>query len=97
MKHIDFESIDHSKVMIYPNGPNSSYGTEDPRVVYREEDETYYILYSSVANTTGDIPISRLALATSTDPTDPDAYTFYGPIFPGIHSMMSMNSFSPCK
>jgi len=77
------EPIDSSKVVIQPSGPSSSYGCEDPRVVYREKDRTYYILYSSVSNNSG-IPISVLSLATTTDPTKKSSYILHGPIFPDI-------------
>ncbi len=58
----EFDSITNENVVIEPNGPDSSFGTEDPRAVFNPEDGKYYILYSSVENTTGGIPISKLAL-----------------------------------
>jgi hypothetical protein len=72
LESILFEPIDISNVVIEPNGPDSSFGTEDPRAVYRLKDGiyfkstyfntflgTYYVLFSAVANTTGGIPVSR--------------------------------------
>jgi len=79
-----FAPITDLSIVIEPEGMESSYGTEDPRAVYREKDQTYYILYSAVENTTGNIPISKLALATTKTPAIKSSYVLHGPIFPEV-------------
>jgi len=73
-----------SSVVIAPNGPNSSYGCEDPRIAYSERTGLYYILYSSVANTSDGNPVSRLALAVTPIPGKASTYVDYGAIFPDV-------------
>jgi len=80
----DFEPISDANIVIEPEGDESSYGTEDPRAVYRQKDGTYYILYSAVENTTGDIPVSRLALATTKTPAVKSSYQLHGPVLPQV-------------
>jgi len=76
-------TIDESNVVIAPNSPETSYGTEDPRISFNPEDGNYYILYSAVANESG-IPVSKLSLIVTPNPADKTTYQDIGPIFPQI-------------
>jgi len=82
LSNISFEKIKSSDAVIYPNGPDNSFGTEDPRAIFREKDKTYYVLYSAVATANDGTPVSRLSLATTKNPQDHSSYHFLGPIFP---------------
>jgi len=81
---LSFDPITESSVVFQPDGQDESYGTEDPRVVYRGKTGVYYLLYSAVANTTGGIPVSRLALATTINPVNKNGWTRHGPLFPQL-------------
>jgi len=77
--NIVFENITENRVVLEPESSAEAYGTEDPRVVYREKTGDYYLLYSAVQ----DNPvISRLALATTKTPSDKSSWIRHGPLFP---------------
>jgi len=82
VSNLAFSGISQDSVVIAPDGQNSSFGTEDPRVVYRSLDKTYYLLYSAVATNAKGNPISRLSLAKSTRPWLKCCWDFQGPVFP---------------
>eukprot|EP00009_Paramoeba_aestuarina_P011562 CAMPEP_0201524132 /NCGR_PEP_ID=MMETSP0161_2-20130828/21133_1 /ASSEMBLY_ACC=CAM_ASM_000251 /TAXON_ID=180227 /ORGANISM="Neoparamoeba aestuarina, Strain SoJaBio B1-5/56/2" /LENGTH=259 /DNA_ID=CAMNT_0047923415 /DNA_START=355 /DNA_END=1134 /DNA_ORIENTATION=+ len=78
----EFEQITNDSVIIYPNGDENDFGTEDPRVVYYEYDDTYYLLYSAVQSEP--TVVSRLALAIAVRPRNGDIpfdWKRLGPIF----------------
>jgi len=76
---IDFQNISEADVVIEPSGPSEAYGTEDPRIAFREKTGDYYLLYSAVQ----DNPVvSRLALAITKTPAVKDSWKRYGPLFP---------------
>jgi predicted GH43/DUF377 family glycosyl hydrolase len=81
---LQFEPLSDSKIVIKPTGQSSSYGTEDPRVAFSEKTGLYYVLYSAVENSTGGVPISRLALQTTPDPANAKSYVDQGVLFPSI-------------
>jgi len=79
--NIQATPISAASIVLAPTSSNDSFGTEDPRVVYREQDKTYYLLYSAVQNNP---VVSRLSLATSQTPTDPASWKRHGPLFPDV-------------
>jgi len=74
-----FSNITEASVVFESSGPSEAYGTEDPRVVYRNKTGEYYLLYSAVQNSP---IISRLALAVSKTPSVAGSWQRYGPLFP---------------
>jgi len=76
---VSFTKITNDSIVFEPDGPNEAYGTEDPRIVYREKTGDYYLLYSAVA---ADPIVSRLSLAISKTPSDKTSWKRYGPLFP---------------
>jgi predicted GH43/DUF377 family glycosyl hydrolase len=77
--NISLTYITLNSVVFEPDGPQEEYGTEDPRVVYREKTGDYYLLYSAVqANPV----VSRLALATTKTPGVKSSWVRHGPLFP---------------
>jgi len=79
--NIGFTKITLDSVVMAPTGPSDAYGDEDPRIVYREKDQTYYLLYSAVS--TNPI-VSNLALATTKTPLNKTSWVRHGPLFPDI-------------
>jgi len=71
--------ITNTSVVLEPDGPNEEYGTEDPRIVYRDKTGDYYLLYSAVS---ANPVVSRLSLAISNNPPDKTSWKRYGPLFP---------------
>ncbi|KAJ5067263.1 hypothetical protein M0811_13133 [Anaeramoeba ignava] len=81
--NIVFNNITDDDVTLAPSGPLDNYGVEDPRVVFREKDSTYYLLYTAAEqNSSGVFP--RLALATSAEPYKKDSWKRYGALFPQL-------------
>jgi predicted GH43/DUF377 family glycosyl hydrolase len=78
---IGFTKISNEDVVFSPIGPQDAYGTEDPRIVYREKDQTYYLLYSAVSSNP---VVSRLALATTKTPLIQSSWVRQGVLFPNI-------------
>jgi len=76
---VSFTNITADSVVVEPNGPSEAYGTEDPRVVYREKTGDYFLLYSAVQSNP---VVSRLALATTKTPSDKNSWQRHGPLFP---------------
>jgi len=79
--NIKFSKISNDDVILAPSRAADAYGTEDPRIVYREKDKTYYLLYSAVSNNP---VVSRLALATTKTPLDKSSWVRHGALFPDI-------------
>jgi|SaaInlStandDraft_5_1057022.scaffolds.fasta_scaffold48511_1 predicted GH43/DUF377 family glycosyl hydrolase len=79
-----FGSISEHNVLLQPASNEDALGVEDPRVIYREKDGTYYLLYSCVHGEQGGI-YARLCLATAnSDPTNAEGWTRHGLVFPEI-------------
>eukprot|EP01087_Luapelamoeba_hula_P015767 TRINITY_DN4750_c0_g2_i1.p1 TRINITY_DN4750_c0_g2~~TRINITY_DN4750_c0_g2_i1.p1 ORF type:complete len:363 (-),score=57.39 TRINITY_DN4750_c0_g2_i1:265-1353(-) len=80
---LDFRYVSNASVVFESEGPLEDYGTEDPRVVYWDETKTYYMMYSAVQRLPNSPDLmSRLSLATSTNPADPKSWKRHGPVFP---------------
>ena len=67
--NVSFTYISNNSVVLEPNGPLDNFGTEDPRVAYDKRDRTYYMTYSAVQQYSNGTVTSRLALATSKNPS----------------------------
>lgn len=80
----EFAFVDESKVVFGPHDDTDAWGTEDPRIQYNAADELYYMFYTAYNGE--DI---LLNLATSPNPTSPDQWTRYGPVFPGYENSKS--------
>jgi len=79
---LHFHNIASESIVMAPAGSSDNYGDEDPRVVYRESDGLYYLLYSAVEQKpTGDL-FCRLSLATSPTPAVASSWKRVGPLFP---------------
>lgn len=78
---IKLTKIDQSSVVFEPKGREENYGVEDPRVVYREKDRTYYMYYTAVEQGKGEV-FARLSLATTKTPKIKDSWERHGPIVP---------------
>ena len=59
-KEISFEYTGEEDIVFEGVEPKENYGTEDPRVVYREKDSTYYMMYTAVEKKGNDL-IAKLA------------------------------------
>jgi predicted GH43/DUF377 family glycosyl hydrolase len=80
-----FSTITPDSVVFAPESDSDAFGTEDPRIVFRQADQTYYLLYSAVQSyPNNNTVISRLALATSKKPTDRKSWKRHGPVFPDM-------------
>jgi len=79
LNDIQFAPITSDSIVIQPPAGTGQdkCGDEDPRIVYREKDGLYYLLY-----TQWDCSLPRLSLATTKTPNKADGWQFYGPIFP---------------
>jgi len=79
-----FEHVDDSKMLIRCPGINGSAVpptstapcADDPRIVYRAKDDTYYMVYDN--NQFG----RSTCVATSKTPWLPQSWTFHGPVSP---------------
>uniref|UniRef100_A0A6B2L8N7 Glycosyl hydrolase family 32 N-terminal domain-containing protein n=1 Tax=Arcella intermedia TaxID=1963864 RepID=A0A6B2L8N7_9EUKA len=80
LNNITFTNLTADSVVLEPDGPEEAYGTEDPRIVYRERTGEYFMLYSAVQAQPSVIP--RLALAVSKTPQVKGSWKRYGPLFP---------------
>eukprot|EP01060_Flectonema_neradi_P005292 TRINITY_DN13506_c0_g1_i1.p1 TRINITY_DN13506_c0_g1~~TRINITY_DN13506_c0_g1_i1.p1 ORF type:complete len:352 (+),score=76.35 TRINITY_DN13506_c0_g1_i1:46-1101(+) len=73
-----FEYADDSKITFGPDnvGPAAAYGTEDPRIVYREKTGVYYLTFTAASQP--GVKVSYFA--TTTDPTNPDLWHVHNKI-----------------
>jgi len=60
-----------------------NYGTEDPRVAYRSDDQTYYMMYSAVEQFPDKV-VSMLSLAKTKTPWIKASWDRKGFVFPDI-------------
>lgn len=79
-----FTFVDQSSVVFGPYDDSDSWGTEDPRILFNEEDGNYYMFYTAYNG--NDI---YLSLATTTNPTSSSSWTRLGPVFPDIFASKS--------
>lgn len=77
---ITFAPNSDKNIVLSSEGDAENYGVEDPRVVYRPADRTYYLMYSAVQQYPNNVT-ARLALATSEDGS---TWVRHGPVFPDI-------------
>jgi predicted GH43/DUF377 family glycosyl hydrolase len=89
-----FSPIGAYNTSLYPIDPQESFGTEDPRIVYNPYDKTYYLYYTACnTNMESDVDspfvTPRLALATTKDITDPNAWVRHGLIAQSISARKS--------
>jgi predicted GH43/DUF377 family glycosyl hydrolase len=47
---LSFPHLSSQNIIFGPSNANDTLGTEDPYVVYREKDKTYYMFYVSVGS-----------------------------------------------
>jgi len=78
---VTFSPITDESIVFQPESAADTFGTEDPRIVYRDKDQTYYLLYSAVSS--GPV-VSRLALATTQTPLNASSWVRHGPLFPDL-------------
>lgn len=43
----NFSAIDEESIVFEPTSDLDNYGTEDPRIAYRQVDQTYYMFYTA--------------------------------------------------
>ncbi|KAL0244889.1 hypothetical protein GEMRC1_008971 [Eukaryota sp. GEM-RC1] len=79
ISNIRLSPITNRNVVFEASGPEENYGVEDPRIVYRTKDRTYYMFYSAVEETPTSLT-SRLALATTTTPLIKESWKRHGPV-----------------
>ena len=75
---VEVTPIRAEDIVFEPINELDSYGCEDPRIVYDNWHNEYVMLYSAVQ---ADPFISKLALATSSDPTDPNKWVRHGTLY----------------
>ena len=73
-----FEYADDSRITFGPDnvGPAAAYGTEDPRIIYREKTGIYYLTFTAASKP--GVKVSYLA--TTTDPTNTSLWNLQGKI-----------------
>jgi predicted GH43/DUF377 family glycosyl hydrolase len=74
-----FTVVDETSIVFGPSDTTDSWGTEDPRMAYNEQDNTYYMFYTAYNGSA-----IFLSLATSPNPTDENMWTRHGPVFPSL-------------
>jgi len=78
---IEFTEIKLDDVIFDSVGKSENYGVEDPRITYREKDQTYYMFYTAAEQTKDEI-IAKLALATTKNILDKNSWVRHGTVFP---------------
>eukprot|EP00357_Protocruzia_adherens_P028639 CAMPEP_0114986080 /NCGR_PEP_ID=MMETSP0216-20121206/8234_1 /TAXON_ID=223996 /ORGANISM="Protocruzia adherens, Strain Boccale" /LENGTH=362 /DNA_ID=CAMNT_0002348489 /DNA_START=126 /DNA_END=1214 /DNA_ORIENTATION=+ len=81
VNHVETTNISDDNVVFSSEGEAESYGVEDPRVAYRDLNETYYMFYSAVQQYPDKV-VSRLAMATTQTPLDKSSWVRHGAVFP---------------
>jgi predicted GH43/DUF377 family glycosyl hydrolase len=79
-----FSGILNSSVVFEPSEPWENYGTEDPRIAYRQKTGEYYLFYTAAYIDPKGKITARLALATSSTPTVKSSWKRYGALFPTV-------------
>ena len=75
-----FKHVDRGSVVFGPHDLTDDQGTEDPRVALDAATGIYYMLYTCYNSGKTKQDKVTLCLATSTDPTSPNAWKRYGPL-----------------
>lgn len=79
-----FTPITESSISFTPGTEGDSWGTEDPRMVYNQVDENYYMMYTAYNGSS-----ILLSLAKTTNPFDRNSWTKLGPVFPQYQNSKS--------
>ncbi len=79
--NITVSRIDLASLVFEQQGKAESYGVEDPRIVYRQKDHTYYMFYTA-AEQNGTEVYARLVLATTKTPEKKNSWKRLGPVVP---------------
>ena len=78
LDYIEMTPICECDIVFSPETERETFGTEDPRVVYDSNRKEYHMLYSAVQ---ANPMFSRLALATSKDPSDSSKWVRHGTLY----------------
>ena len=78
--HITAELVSWNGATPPPHSNTSKWGAADPRIVYREKDETYYLTWDNC--TQNCYPHRITYLSTTKNPHDKKGWTFHGEVFP---------------
>jgi predicted GH43/DUF377 family glycosyl hydrolase len=81
---VTFDYINNDDIVFESKTIEEDYGVEDPRVAYRELDQTYYMFYSAVETLTTRVA-SMLSLATTQTPWIKESWVRHGYVFPTIN------------
>lgn len=76
--------ITEESIVFEGEGETENYGTEDPRVVYRESTGEYILLYTAVQDFHNGTLAAKLSMATTKTPTVKSSWIRHGPVFPDI-------------
>eukprot|EP00040_Diaphanoeca_grandis_P019924 m.105545 g.105545 ORF g.105545 m.105545 type:complete len:396 (-) comp27658_c0_seq1:463-1650(-) len=79
-KHITVKDVTWGGGPSPPHANTSKWGAADPRIVYREEDKTYYMTWDNC--TLNCYPQRKTYLSTTLNPFNPDGWTLHGQVFP---------------
>jgi len=77
----NFVCLDKS-VVFAPSVPQENYGTEDPRVVYRQKTGEYFLMYTAVQQLANGSLIVQLAEAVTKSPGNKSSWERIGALFP---------------
>ena len=83
-KYINASAVTWAGAAAPPHANSSRWGAADPRIAYRPADKTYYLAWDNC--TQNCYPHRNTMLSTTSDPFDPDGWTFHGPILPGVYT-----------
>jgi predicted GH43/DUF377 family glycosyl hydrolase len=83
-KFFHAEPVTETNVVFEGEGPEENYGTEDPRVVYREKTGEYILLYTAVREFSNGTLSAKLSMATTRTPSVKSSWVRHGPVFPDI-------------
>lgn len=76
--------VTEDSIVFEGEGETENYGTEDPRVVYRESTGEYILLYTAVQDFHNGTLSAKLSMATTKNPKDKSSWIRHGPLFPEI-------------
>jgi predicted GH43/DUF377 family glycosyl hydrolase len=78
------QPVTEQSIVFEGEGPEENYGTEDPRVVYRESTGEYILLYTAVQDFHNGTLSAKLSMATTKTPNVKSSWVRHGPVFPDI-------------
>lgn len=79
-----FTPITEQSVSFVPSTEGDSWGTEDPRMVYNQANQHYYMMYTAYNGSS-----ILLSLAKTTNPFNKDSWVKLGPVFPQYQNSKS--------